>query len=124
VPGPGHFFGQRGQRQLHRDHVVAPPLQDGNHPAPAGPINPCPVHQQHVGFRRPLLVPAGAASAAGARPEVCTAARPANAAVPFNTARRVGVPVGSLLEALGSQAAESTHATLNRPKQAVNQALH
>jgi hypothetical protein len=24
VPGPGHIFGQRGERQLHRDHVVAP----------------------------------------------------------------------------------------------------
>jgi hypothetical protein len=88
------------------------------------PSTHAPCTSSTLAFGRPLPVPAGVASAAGARPEVCTAAKPANAAVPFNTARRVGVPVGSLLEALGSQAAESTHATLNRPKQAVNQALH
>ena len=88
------------------------------------PSTHAPCTSSTLAFGRPLPVPAGAASAAEARPEVCTAAKPANAAVPFNTARRVGVPVGSLLEALGSQAAESTHATLNRPKQAVNQALH
>src|SRR6266540_3919012 len=55
--------------------------------------------------------------------KVGTAARPANAAVPFNTARRVGAPIGSLPEALGSQAAERSHATLNRPKQAVSPTL-
>src|SRR5438034_4777030 len=68
----------------------------------------------------PPPVRAGVACAGSARPEAWTAARPANAAVPFNTARRVGLPIGSRLEVLGFEAAESSHATLNRPKRAVN----
>lgn len=87
------------------------------------PSTHAPCTSSTLAFGCPLLVPAGAASAAGARPEAWTAARPANAAVPFNTARRVGVPIGSLPEALGSQAAERSHATLNRPKQAVSPTL-
>jgi hypothetical protein len=57
-------------------------------------IAPC--TSSTLAFAWPLLAPAGAASAAEARPEAWAAAKPARAAVPFNTARRV-VPIGFLL---------------------------
>src|SRR5262245_35925872 len=65
------------------------------------------------------LVPAGAASAAEARPEVCAAATPAIAAAPFNTVRRVGVPIGSSLTRSASRLL-SNHAFLEYPKPSIN----
>jgi hypothetical protein len=57
----------------------------------------------------PPLVPAAAAEAAPARPEAWTAARPASAAVPFNTARRVGMPISSLAFAVESHGSRKEH---------------
>jgi hypothetical protein len=84
------------------------------------PSTQAPCTSNTLAFARRLVAPAGLASAAEAKPEACAAARPANAAVPLNTARRVGMPMGSSLKGSAPGLLKSNQAALNCPKPSVN----